>query len=377
MVIIANGYPTKDDPEYAFIQPLVHMFANHGIECCVIAPQSISRIVFHRKKKRPYRWYDYTDKSKRIPVFQPVYLSLSRVRIGRWCLSSELRDSSVKRCFFKEKLYSDVFYAQFWECGMAAAKISRKTRTPVFVACGESSIPIFDYYSHDAVERLILYLTGVVCVSTKNLLESKRLGLLQNGLKTIVIPNGVNPEMFYRTGRFVARQRLGINTNDFVGIYVGEFCERKGHQRVLNAIKALPHVKMIMIGYGHEIDENNQILFKGSVAHDELNDFYNAADFFILPTVAEGCCNAIIEALACGLPVISSDLPFNDDILNETNSIRIDPRSIKDIQEAIQKVYEDAMLRKKLSNGALMAAKDLTIENRSEKILQFIDDITL
>ena len=100
----------------------------------------------------------------------------------------------------------------------------------------------------------------------------------------------------------------------------------------------------------------------------------NAADIFVLPTVAEGCCNAIVEAMACGLPVVSSDLPFNDDILNETNSIRIDPTNINQIAEAIKILKESIEMRQRLSAGALKTAEHLSVHNRAVRILAFINE---
>ena len=108
--------------------------------------------------------------------------------------------------------------------------------------------------------------------------------------------------------------------------------------------------------------------------HDSIPVLLNAADVFVLPTLAEGCCNAIIEAMACGLPVISSDLPFNHDILNITNSILIDPMNINEIRDAIIKVKNDAELRERLSQGAMETAKKLTIEARTDHILAFLED---
>ena len=60
--IISNGYPTKDDPVYAFIQPLVKEIADNGFLCTVIAPQSRSNQIFSHKNKRAYKWIDKTDK---------------------------------------------------------------------------------------------------------------------------------------------------------------------------------------------------------------------------------------------------------------------------------------------------------------------------
>lgn len=97
------------------------------------------------------------------------------------------------------------------------------------------------------------------------------------------------------------------------------------------------------------------------------------ADVFVLPTLAEGCCNAIIEAMACGLPIISSDLPFNDDILDDACSIRINPKSVNEIANAIQLLCGNPNLQNQMSKASLDKAASLTIENRAKKIVDFMN----
>ena len=116
------------------------------------------------------------------------------------------------------------------------------------------------------------------------------------------------------------------------------------------------------------------MLFKGKLKHDEVPLYLNAADVFVLPTLLEGCCNAIVEAMACGLPIISSNLPFNWDVLNESNSIMVDPMSVAEIRNAIIKLRDDKTLRDNMSIASLEAARDLTIEHRAEKIINFIQE---
>ena len=122
-----------------------------------------------------------------------------------------------------------------------------------------------------------------------------------------------------------------------------------------------------------ELPSCKHILYQGPVKHASIADYLNAADIFVLPTLHEGCCNAIIEAMACGLPVVSSNLPFNWDILNEENSILVSPKNVEEVRLAILSLMNDKTKRSRLSNGALNTASSLSINDRVIKIMSFVN----
>ena len=105
-------------------------------------------------------------------------------------------------------------------------------------------------------------------------------------------------------------------------------------------------IKVIYIGSGPDQPVCDNIIFKNIVENKQLPKFLNASDLFVLPTLSEGSCNAIIEAMSCGLPIVSSDLPFNDEFLEDSNSIRINPLNIDEISSAIKRFQ----LNKKFRN---------------------------
>ena len=166
---------------------------------------------------------------------------------------------------------------------------------------------------------------------------------------------------------------MGFIETDFIVAYVGWFDERKGCERVSKAINSLDDdIKSIFIGSGHLKPMCKGIIFQGSVPHDLIPKYLNSADVFVLPTLREGCCNAIIEALSCGLPIISSNLQFNWDVLDTQNALLIDPMNIDEIAKAISIIKNNKELRDSMHKAALQSAQKLTINNRTKSIVDFI-----
>ena len=122
--------------------------------------------------------------------------------------------------------------------------------------------------------------------------------------------------------------------------------------------------------------ESDNILYKGTLEHSLIPEMLSAGDFFVLPTLAEGSCNAIIESLACGLPIITSNSKFNDDIINNKVAIRVDPLNIGQIRNAIIKLMKERELRNGMSQEAVKWAKNFDIDIRARNIVEWINAIS-
>ena len=375
LVIVTASYPTRDDPVYTFIRPVACGLADLGIHVTILSPQSITNAIKRKVKFRPYHWIDYTDIGNKIDIYQPKHISVSMLKIDGQLVSQRLFEVALKRAYNKLKVKPDLVYAHFWESVVAASYAIGKSNIPIVAVSGEEHVSVFETYPKKRVKVTAHKVGGMICVSTKNLHECTTLGLVHKQMKTIVLPNSIDSKVFYPISKIKARKQLNWTRKSVIGIFVGEFSNRKGVNRVIEAAKKIPELKLVLIGSGDPLIESNQILFSGILPHNHIPLYLNAADFFVLPTLAEGCCNAIVEALACGLPIISSNLPFNYDILNEDNAILVDPLSINELANAMRALINDNSLRESLSSGAIKTGLQLKIENRVDKINGFLNVI--
>jgi D-inositol-3-phosphate glycosyltransferase len=165
-----------------------------------------------------------------------------------------------------------------------------------------------------------------------------------------VVPCGVNLEHFRVIAKAQARRHLGLNSDKII-LFVGRIDPLKG---VDNLIKALPHLcqipklKLMIIGGGehsqHEVEQlqklahnlelQNSVDFLGLIKHDELPYFYNAADACVVPSYYESFGLVALESLACGTPVVATDVGNHKNLIREGQTGYViehnDPRRLAD-----------------------------------------------
>ena len=370
ILVCSPGWPTSKTIDFVFVEQLCQALSDAGHNITVIAPQSVTKCIVRHipLSKRHYRYQ--TKRGNVIEVFRPYTISFGNLGVKLFGNSGE---RAIKRAFNRVKQKPDVCYGHFWQSIFALLPLSQKAGIPLFGASGEEDISYYIHETEETKEVLRNYISGVVSVSSKNQLECFSLNLVDKE-KSVIIPNAIDQTLFYKQDKAKCRKEMGLNQNDFIVAFVGQLMPRKGTLRLNEALKKIGDngIKAVFIGSGIEDPDYEGIIYKGRAAHDDVPKWLNAADVFVLPTENEGCCNAIIEAMACGLPIISTDAPFNHDILNERNSIMVDCHDIDAIAKAICKLKADNTLRRQLSEGALATVGNLTIGRRAEKIVEFM-----
>lgn len=378
--ISTDNYPSEGKAVNVFVEQLVCALVDLGVEINVIAPQSITKVFFQHEKLLP-KVKDYvTKKGNRYKVFRPYKMSFGNGHKSLYKLVGSFNAKRFNLCL--SRIHPDVCYGHFMHCGLKMLDYASREGLPLFVACGEGDNALENTLESLPQKRFDLLkqtLRGVVSVSTENKRKCLHYGVAPEENIT-VLPNCVDTSIFHEHDREQVRAEMKIGPEDFVVVFVGGFIPRKGPDRVAKAITKLndDHIKVMFIGkpfsgYDYDFDCSG-IIYKGTANHDDLPKLLNCADIFVLPTQKEGCCNAIVEALACGLPVVSSDGPFNDDILDEDNSIRLDPMDIDGIAKAIAYLRDNRDARQKMRECSLARHEWYSIEDRAKKIKSFIED---
>lgn len=370
---VAEGYPTPDDPIMVFVKNYVEEMVRQGVQCSVIAPQSLTRAVYRRRRLRARFWQDSVEGSdSHIDVYQPLYITFS---LKTASMNRKLFAYAAKRAYKKISDNVDALYGEFWNMAVTASKFGGSK--PLFLECGESYVAVREWHTDKEIERMLSRLTGVVYVSTKTYNESVAMKLQSDRTPYIILPNGFDGRLFYKQDREACRKRLNWPDDALIVSFVGGFNHQKGSLRLSEALREINKDKTVyscFIGSGADKPDCPNMLYADKLAHDKLCDYLCASDIFILPTTNEGCANAIVEAMACGLPVISSKGAFNDDILSDANSVRIDPMSVEELKNAILTLIGDPERRESMSRASLKAAESLKIGERIKKLIAFLEE---
>jgi len=151
--------------------------------------------------------------------------------------------------------------------------------------------------------------------------------------KIQVVGNGVDVERFYPVSKEVARQQVRIPQEAKVLITIGGLVERKGFHRVIEVMPSLmekhPNLHYLIVGgasaegdWSEKLKSmvvdaglQSRVHFLGTMSPDKINIPLSAADVFVLSTRNEGWANVILEAMACGLPVVASDVGGNAEVV--------------------------------------------------------------
>lgn len=202
----------------------------------------------------------------------------------------------------------------FYPDGVAAVRLAREFNLPVTVTARGTDLSLIPQFPGprkmilDAAANASAMIT--VCQALKDTLVE--MGVAPD--RVTVLRNGVDLELFRPVDRQAARKALGLTRRTLAS--VGLLIDRKGHHHIIRALKQLPETDLLIAGDGpdrralerlaQEEGVSDRVRFLGSVDQNRLREIYNAVDALVLASSREGWANVLLEAMACGTPVVAS-----------------------------------------------------------------------
>ncbi len=165
------------------------------------------------------------------------------------------------------------------------------------------------------------------------------------------MPNGIDPDLFFpATARqkVQARQKFGLPTDGPIILFVGRFVAKKGFDKVLAA--ASPEYRIVLAGGDTSEPLPEHVTSLGKLPQHELAEVYRTADLFVLPSTGEGFPLSVQEAMASGLPIITTDDPGYASYKLDKSLVRmLRQPTAASVKQAIGELLSDHALRERMS----------------------------
>ncbi|MEO7520497.1 MAG: glycosyltransferase family 4 protein [Gemmatimonas sp.] len=237
----------------------------------------------------------------------------------------------------------------FYPDGVAAALLARRFGKPLTITARGTDLNLIPMY---VLPRRMMQWAAQqadasigVCAALVEVLRAWRI----DPARLHVLPNGVDLQRFRPLPQEESRRALGIDGAPVL-LSVGHLTERKGHHVAVGAMPAVlrrrPEARLIIIGEGeersrlagqiHALGLDHAVTLVGAMPNDGMATWYSAADALILASSREGWANVLLEAMACGTPVVATRIWGTPEVLaNDDVGTLVDRREAEPFADAL------------------------------------------
>ena len=232
--------------------------------------------------------------------------------------------------------------------GSVGTGIAHKLGIPAFVKVHGNDINVAAQQApvRRQIEAWGKKVAGVVSVSADLKKKMQHMGVPATKIR--VIYNGIDHQRFYPLPKTQARKALGLDNSRII-LYVGNLKKEKGCLDLVDAFIELaskhPDLKLYAAGTGamnkamaqrsNQVGLANRICLLGKVEHTALNHWYNAANLVCLPSYNEGVPNVLLEAMACGTPVVATQVGGIPEVVTGDTGLLLEPGDVQMLKQKL------------------------------------------
>ncbi len=364
VLTLSTLFPDISRPNFGvFVERQARELAGRpDVEVTVVAPIGIPIWPFSLGESyaalwslpRKERWQDLT-------VYRPVFRTIPKIGARMNVGNMTRAILPLVRRLHEQKPFDVIDASFFFPDGPVAQRLSRALGIPYSVKARGADIHYWG--ARRDTRKLVLRAaegaSGLLAVSNAMRRSMVKMGMDADKIR--IHYTGVDLDRFEIADRAAAKDVLGFEGP--VVLCVGALIPRKGQELLVQALPRLPGVTLLFVGQGQyrralekqaeDLGVDRRIGFLGSVPHDRLPRIYAAADVMALPSSSEGLANAWVEALACGTPIVISDVGGARELLDRPEAGQIVDRDPEAIAAAIGTILYNPPEREAVRDTAL------------------------
>ena len=394
LLLYSSQFPTPRDPNAGvFTSQLVAAMARQA-EITVVRPLPWCPDVAWTRNSEAWRWYLGVPRSGydgNVRVYYPRFFLPPRIS-GPWQPWLQvLGVAGWLRQLHRQTKFDAVNAHWIYPDGVAMAWMARRLGIPLMLTALGSDINVYANYL--SRRRQIMWALrradGITAVSSALVESIKAMGVDPGKLS--FIGNGVDTNKFHCPGAQsiqALRHKLGLVPERKYIVFVGRLHPVKGLTYLLAAITLLQSrgsldFDIILVGKGelqpeleHSIaahDLTGKVRLAGEISHARVHEWLQACDVFVLPSLMEGMPNVILEAQACGLPVVASRVGGIPDMVGPQQGILVEPRKPDELAAALERAVQRSWDREAIARAAKLQSWE-TIASRYLAVAAGITD---
>jgi glycosyltransferase involved in cell wall biosynthesis len=243
----------------------------------------------------------------------------------------------------------------YYPDGVAAALLARHFKKPLTITARGSDINLLARYRLPRTLMCWAAQQAQASIGVSAALTQAMAQLPMPAATLLTLPNGVDLNRFHLRPQGLARGVLGWPLVPTL-LLVGNLQESKGQQLALQALPQLPTCRLVLVGDGPQraslqqlarrLNVAERVLFMGPLDQDHLATCYSAADVLLLPSSREGWPNVVLEAMACGTPVVATRVGGIADMVNSpVAGCLMSERSVPELVAAVQRLMQQLPAR--------------------------------
>jgi teichuronic acid biosynthesis glycosyltransferase TuaC len=371
LLFLSSLFPNSLEPNRSVYSLQIVRELAHLADLMVVAPipsLGILQCLDAFKKYSTIQQIPAFEEMDGLPVYHPKYFAVPKMGFLHSSTLHAALEPLIRKIHSEWKIDAINCHWLFPD-GVTAQRICSSLGIPLMLTpLGCDLNKYLDFKFRKNAIRQALLGADRVSLLNKHMLEiCSSLGVVPS--RMTIIPNGVDTDKFTISDRSLCRNELGLHEQGKIILFVGTLDPVKGIDSLIRAFAAINRetvlkARLVIAGSGYLDKElkglveslgiSNSVTFLGAVKHEKLPVWMNAADCLCLPSLREGHPNVMMEALACGIPVVASAVGSIPEFIDSTSGYTTDLSNDDDLYSklilCLKTDYAREVIRNRVAN---------------------------